>query len=299
MTAYKEAEFYLDTQEYMSPDYFVALDEAYRSIRDVKHLTPFAQSEIDEATRQNNNYAAETMRAFNKILCSDRITIERAFGQLVRRWPALWLELPFENLDDISLMIRVAVKLHNLCVDEFLCEKFGFASPDGDNGSGYPTPIMPTSVGQLLSAHNQQTEPELPTETAEVPELSQEMLMHARDGVAVGHNLRVDMSEDQRIEAAIAVDVDPSIPPIDFSENDDPTLNAGAAVANWRYEDAIAPAEIRRTVRATIGLTNQQQTWVNDLRARGDVSGARRLEICLELQERGMVFYGPGRESTT
>lgn len=86
------------------------------------------------------------MRLFNKVFCSDRITIERAFGQLVRRWGILWLALPTGNLQEIALVQQVAVKLHNLCVDEWLCEKFGYLTEDGKAGTGYPHPKLPTYI---------------------------------------------------------------------------------------------------------------------------------------------------------
>ena len=34
--------------------------------------------------------AAQLMRTFNKIFCSDRITVEIAFGQMSRKWTIMW-----------------------------------------------------------------------------------------------------------------------------------------------------------------------------------------------------------------
>lgn len=55
------------------------------------------------------------MRAFNNALSSQRITVERAFGLLVRRFRCF--KSAFERREQESiLMIIVCVKLHNICV---------------------------------------------------------------------------------------------------------------------------------------------------------------------------------------
>ena len=64
----------------------------------------------------------------------------------MRRWGILWLALPTGDLDEIAFVQRVAVKLHNLCVDEWLCEKFGYLTDEGAAGIAYPHPKLPTYV---------------------------------------------------------------------------------------------------------------------------------------------------------
>ena len=62
------------------------------------------------------------MLAFNNILSSQKITIERAFGILVRRWGILWRPITY-RLDKIATIARVCAMLHNICVDRWLLSK--------------------------------------------------------------------------------------------------------------------------------------------------------------------------------
>jgi hypothetical protein len=59
------------------------------------------------------------MTAFNFILSSERITIERAFGMLVMKWGILQKSLKY-SLKLNAQIIMTCVKLHNLCVDEWI-----------------------------------------------------------------------------------------------------------------------------------------------------------------------------------
>ena len=59
------------------------------------------------------------MRTFNHALSSQRISIERAFGQLVRRWGILWCANS-SRLKNVSVIVLVCAKLHNLCVDRWI-----------------------------------------------------------------------------------------------------------------------------------------------------------------------------------
>ena len=59
------------------------------------------------------------MLAFNNILSSQRITIERAFGILVRRWGILWRPIAF-SLCKVAKIVRVCAMLHNICVDRWV-----------------------------------------------------------------------------------------------------------------------------------------------------------------------------------
>ena len=284
ITAYKQSHTKMHMEQYVPEQYFLALDEAYKSIRDGQHITPFSLADIDEATRAGNLHTAKTMRTFNKILCSDRIAIERAFGQLVRRWPAMWLALPFDNIEDINLMINVAVKLHNLCVDEFLCENFGFLTEAGETGTGYPTPRMPTNVSQLHAVREGHIfEPPLPNACPEVPELSVESLLSARE--RDGLNGRPALRGDD------GVTVDPDIPRAEYTN--DPTVNAGIAVTNWLDRgDPLPLADVRRANRGFIELGSARERVLNDIRTRGDLTSAKKLEICFKIQERGLEYVG-------
>jgi hypothetical protein len=59
------------------------------------------------------------MLAFNHILSSQRITIERAFGILVRRWGILWRPIAF-SLCKVAKIVRVCAMVHNICVDRWI-----------------------------------------------------------------------------------------------------------------------------------------------------------------------------------
>ena len=61
------------------------------------------------------------MRSFNRTLSSQRITIEKEFGQLVRRWGILWCANS-SRLKNVSLMVQCCAKLHNICVNRWLVE---------------------------------------------------------------------------------------------------------------------------------------------------------------------------------
>ena len=61
------------------------------------------------------------MRSFNHTLSSQRITIERAFGQLVRNWGILWCANS-SRLKNVSLMVQCCAKLHNICVQRWLID---------------------------------------------------------------------------------------------------------------------------------------------------------------------------------
>ena len=71
-----------------------------------------------------------------------RITVERAFGQLVGRWGILWKPLKF-NLHFCVSIILVCIRLHNYCIDRGCTDGF-----DGDNVS----PTVDTSTSNQAQA---------------------------------------------------------------------------------------------------------------------------------------------------
>ena len=93
------------------------LDEAYSSCGGM-HLTPFSLHQLKRAKRTNLPLYYK-MLAFNNVLSSQRITIERAFGILVRRWGILWRPISF-SLCRVAKIARVCAILHNICVDRWL-----------------------------------------------------------------------------------------------------------------------------------------------------------------------------------
>jgi DDE superfamily endonuclease len=96
------------------------LDEAYSSIGGC-HLIPNSQHQLKKALLlgEDRKTLYFKMRTFNHVLFSQRITIERAFRQLVRRWGILWCANS-SRLKDVSLMVQCCAKLHNVCVERWV-----------------------------------------------------------------------------------------------------------------------------------------------------------------------------------
>ena len=96
------------------------LDEAYNSCDGI-HLTPFSQNQLNKAWDNGgqDKQLYYQMRTFNHVLSSLRIHVERAFGQLVRRWGILWKSLDYK-LKTSVLIIMTCVKLYNICVNSWI-----------------------------------------------------------------------------------------------------------------------------------------------------------------------------------
>ena len=96
---------------------FMVLDEAYASIGGDQHMTPFTRHQLKKMYHSNYQKYLQ-MKAFNHILSSQRITIERAFGMMVMKWGILWKALNFDTDFNIKI-IMVCAKLHNFCIDDW------------------------------------------------------------------------------------------------------------------------------------------------------------------------------------
>jgi DDE superfamily endonuclease len=120
ITAYKQTDLYHMSTANQIPDFVsYVLDEAYSSCGG-RHLTPFSSSQLRKAQYPSAHPALYSkMRTFNHTLSSQRITIERAFGQLIRRWGMLWCSNS-SRLKNVSVIVLVCAKLHNLCVDKWM-----------------------------------------------------------------------------------------------------------------------------------------------------------------------------------
>jgi hypothetical protein len=80
---------------------WVAADDAYSSSHK-RVLTPFTKPQLNKIKGDNlENYLQ--MRAFSRVLSAARITVERAFGQLVRRWGCLWSTM--EGKEELNLLM--------------------------------------------------------------------------------------------------------------------------------------------------------------------------------------------------
>jgi hypothetical protein len=116
--AYQMTDIYMAVMEGEFPEWVTfALDEAYSSCGGL-HLTPFSIHMLRRAKRTNLGLYY-MMLAFNNVLSSQRITIERAFGILIRRWGILWKPISFE-LRKIPAIVRACVMLHNVCVKRWV-----------------------------------------------------------------------------------------------------------------------------------------------------------------------------------
>lgn len=118
VTAYKQTQMYHDFKNLFPRWCNIVLDEAYLSCGD-QHCTPFSKFALEKAKRDNNIQLHDLMRIYNLLLSSQRVTIERAFGQLVRRFGILWKPIEYA-LNDVPLLIAVCAKLHNVCVSRWL-----------------------------------------------------------------------------------------------------------------------------------------------------------------------------------
>jgi hypothetical protein len=123
ITCYKQTALYnLFTSLKIPNKYHMVLDEAYGSIGGDQHLVPYSKSQLQALTTDDNLYLR--MKAFNHILSSQRITIERAFGMFVRKWGIFWKPLSASYGIELQCqMLRVAAKLHNMCIDYRLSKK--------------------------------------------------------------------------------------------------------------------------------------------------------------------------------
>jgi hypothetical protein len=258
ITAYPQTRFFQEAMRVLNEseaerNFFVVLDEAYKAIKDGKHITPFPGADIAAAVRDGDLEAARVMRSFNKLLCSDRIAIERCFGQMVRKWGILWGALPFGSMEDIQLCLRMCVKLHKLSVDDWLCNKFSSATAGGAAGTAYLLPRLPTTVYQVVNSGPEQ--PEMPP-----PE----------DGV-------LGLTEDDLLGGP--------------TDTDDANVNAGRAMANTMDPAELARTGRRQSQYVfTSEITDPAQLEMMHTVGLRDKSAAKRLQLALKVKRSGLIF---------
>jgi hypothetical protein len=119
--AYKQTSLYrMFESNQVGKEFHMVLDEAYASIGGLHHMTPFTRHQLHSAMHTDNSLYLR-MKAFNHVLSSQRITIERAFGMLVRKWGILWKPLAFTLRHNMKI-IMVCAKLHNFCRKYWITE---------------------------------------------------------------------------------------------------------------------------------------------------------------------------------
>ena len=95
----------------MAAGHFV-LDEAYCGIGGNHHLCPYSKTQLRSAkTKDPELYDA--MLVYNNRLSSQRITVERAFGMLLRRFGIFWHDMGYSVTNTIAIT-TACVRLHNL-----------------------------------------------------------------------------------------------------------------------------------------------------------------------------------------
>jgi hypothetical protein len=105
-TAYISTQLSKDIKANLLPkEYHVVLDEAYPCMG--QEMSPWKGRDLEDAED-----------AFNYYLSLHRQCIERAFGILVQRWGIFWRPLRV-SMEHRGVLIRVACKLHNICIDRY------------------------------------------------------------------------------------------------------------------------------------------------------------------------------------
>jgi hypothetical protein len=121
--AYRQSNLYKLYKEGKVPEWVhFVLDEAYSSIGGNQHLTPYSRNQLRRVRYHDGAGGEEKylkMKGFNNALSSQRITIERAFGILIRRWGILAKSLAFD-IKTNALVAYVCAQLHNRCMDRWL-----------------------------------------------------------------------------------------------------------------------------------------------------------------------------------
>lgn len=120
ITAYSQTKIYRMIRDGKFPEWaWLAMDSIYQSCGE-HHVTPFSRVELDKA-RDSDYERFLKMVVFNHVFCGQRVTIERAFGQLVRRFGILWKRIDLD-LDHVPTIILTCAKLHNVCVERWIAE---------------------------------------------------------------------------------------------------------------------------------------------------------------------------------
>jgi hypothetical protein len=93
------------------------LDEAFSCFGGM-HMTPHSIHQLRSAEATDFRRYMK-MLAYDYILSSQRITVERSLGMLARRFGILWKPIRMK-LARVAKVIRVCAMLHNVCVDRWV-----------------------------------------------------------------------------------------------------------------------------------------------------------------------------------
>jgi len=141
LSCFHETPLFLLLRNQQLPNWMhIVADKAYLPLSmecNGKILTPFSQHQLNTAKQKDwqnlqdwgERMAQDSactvykpveeywkMRAFNHELSSERITIERILGMVVRRFGILWRPMEY-HVSKVPTIFRVVCKLHNMCMD--------------------------------------------------------------------------------------------------------------------------------------------------------------------------------------
>lgn len=118
ITAYSQTKLFHLMNNNMLPAWVcIALDGIYGSCGG-NHLVPFGKVELEKAKTTDYGLYLK-MITYNRVISAIRVTIERAFGQLVRRFGILWKPIEYA-LERVPLIVTTCAILHNICIDRWL-----------------------------------------------------------------------------------------------------------------------------------------------------------------------------------
>lgn len=120
ITAYKQTSLYSSFCDSNVPSWaHIVLEEIYSSVGGNQHLTPFSRNQLRNAKTRFGDLRYQQMKAFNNCLSGQRITIERSFGMMLRKYAILAGTLSY-NLEFTRKIILCCATLHNTGVNRWL-----------------------------------------------------------------------------------------------------------------------------------------------------------------------------------
>ncbi len=118
LTAYTQTQLYYLMKTKGLPEWVRLVLDGICSSCGGNYLTPFSSTDLSKAVEKDHELYLK-MITYNRVICAIRVTIERAFGQLVRRFGILWKPIEFD-VSNIPLLITTCAILHNICINRWL-----------------------------------------------------------------------------------------------------------------------------------------------------------------------------------
>jgi hypothetical protein len=142
--AYPTTDIFHKTQTGYFPDWCsLVLDQAFSSCGGI-HMTPHTVHQLRRAKEQLGLQYMLRLCAYDYVQSSQRISIERSFGMLVRRFGILWRPMAC-SLRRIPTIVRTCAMLHNMAVDRWIRKGRPTASLHPPAHIGLPAPADPSN----------------------------------------------------------------------------------------------------------------------------------------------------------